>query len=396
MAQKNIYNPTTGQQGYQVEGAPIPAGWQPIGTSSQTPLPKTSTPDTSTSVVDQNTTTPSLVDRYATDKKKLADVYNNVTQPDEQAIKDKRRAEAQASIDAIRAKYAQIDLADQETIDLMKRERRASNVLGGLSGSNVAGARTVETAKQGEKIRNLTEQQKTAEIESVLANADARASEEFAKQKENFIANTKDKYQAELQLQAKIKDNALAELKTLASNKTFADLEKENPNLIKQYMAETGLDYNTLKATYASSAPSGTYQWDQSHITTSGIVVPHIVGGKVTLENLPFPAGTQINDPKNTEIVKGQNGSIYVYDKLSKKLTPLVAGSDAPASYIMPKGAKNDLMKFGFKPDDITLLESDIRQYGLSKVLEGLPENQKRVIQDTLDKTYSADIYSTE
>lgn len=34
---KNIFNPTTGQYGYQVPGQPIPAGWQAVGTQSSAP-----------------------------------------------------------------------------------------------------------------------------------------------------------------------------------------------------------------------------------------------------------------------------------------------------------------------------------------------------------------------
>lgn len=337
-----------------------------------------------------------LVDRYATDRSQIDNTFGTGAAPTEASVRAQYQSNAQASIDAIHAKYASIDAADQDTIDLMKRERNASNVLNGLAGSDRAVAQTIDTAKAGEKVKELTAQQQNSEIQSILSNADTRATEEFAKEKQDFIQNSKDKLTAEQALNDKMKTNATNEMKALAASTSFADLEKSNPALIQQYMKETGMDYNTLKATFAASAPAGTYQWDQAHLTANSLLVPHIVNGKVTLENLALPAGVHINDPKNVDVVNAKNGAIYAIDKTTNKVTTLVGATTKTNAYAMPSASKNNLMKFGMSSTDVSNLEKDIQTYGLQKALQGLDAGTTRIIQDELDKTYSVDPNATQ
>lgn len=61
-----------------------------------------------------------------------------------------------------------------------------------------------------------------------------------------------------------------------------------------------------------------------------------------------------------------------------------------PTQFTIPKPAKNNLMKFGFKADEVSMLEKDIQQYGLTKALEGLDSATIDLVTRELDK----DLYS--
>lgn len=200
----------------------------------------------------------SLVDRLTASKNNLENsgAYT-LPVPDENAIKAKKAEEAQAYINAINQKFATIEANDTATIDLMNRERRASNVLSGLTGGTVGSARTIETAKAGDTIRANTAKQKEAEIATILGNANARATEEFRTQQNAYIQNSKDKLLAEQTLANNIKNTALNELSTFATRgKTFDDLATTNPKLISQYMKETGMDENQLKQYFLTKLPT--------------------------------------------------------------------------------------------------------------------------------------------
>lgn len=61
-----------------------------------------------------------------------------------------------------------------------------------------------------------------------------------------------------------------------------------------------------------------------------------------------------------------------------------------PTQFSIPKPAKNNLLKFGFKANEVSALEQDIRKYGLSKALEGLDPKSASYITEELDKEYQA------
>ena len=211
----------------------------------------------------------SIVDRYKTDRANIADTYDDVAKPDQAAILEQSRQRAQAAINAINTKFATIEAQDREVADLMNRERRAANVLSGLSGSRTGSVRTIETAKEGAGIIARTAAQKEAEIASILSDAEARGTEEFLNERNAYISQQKDKLQAEQGLDEKIKTQAQSEIQRLAANNPdFNEWKTKNPGLLNQYMKELGLTEDGLKDLFLSQIPKDKLLSEKGEILT--------------------------------------------------------------------------------------------------------------------------------
>ncbi len=242
--------------------------------------------------------TADLTDRYKTSDRlsegitKETAPYNLTPEPNEAAIRTAEAARAQSLINGINMKYATIEAQDNETADLLNRERRAANVMRGLSSSDLGTAKTIETAQQGAKIKDLTAKAKGAEIQEILSKAEDRASKEFKDQKDAFILASKDKLKAEQGVRDRIKTDALTELSALAGSGSWEDLVKKNPNLMKQYMEETGLDEIALKALFLKESEAN---WEKiKEVASPGkqtFVYKNKTTGEVKTEDIDVPEG---------------------------------------------------------------------------------------------------------
>ena len=302
--------------------------------------------------------TPTLVDRLTAGKKALdnSGAYS-VTAPDESAIRAKKAEEAQAYINAINQKFATIEANDRATIDLMNRERRASNVLSGLTGGNVGSARTIETAKAGDTIRANTAKQKEAEIATILGNANARATEEFQNAQKAYIENSKDKLNAEMTFANNVKNTALNELSAFATRgKTFEDIATANPKLISQYMKETGMDESQLKQYFLTKIPTTDILDPTGTKLADGTVTYHTktydnAGNVIGVKEVARITGTGNKPIQQTSI--SPDGVFILYKDGSTEFKSTYTGKPQPKPTAPTVNEKN-LASAGLKESDKT------------------------------------------
>lgn len=250
-----------------------------------------------------------LADRYpstapTTDASGIGQVFQ-MDQPDEAAIRKQKEDLAQAQVNAVNDKYAVIERNDARNIDQMNREQRAANSLRGLTGARKGAADTIATSNKGTDIQNLTAAQKASEIGAIMANADDRASTEFQRQKDEYLANAKDKFAAEQGLADRIRTEAMDNIKSLGAHYSYDDLSKQKPELVQQLMKETGLDEFGLKAQFLNNAKdSSTLVSDKPEIIgNKAVFFVKNADGSISQQSLDLPADStkKIKDVRLTD-----------------------------------------------------------------------------------------------
>lgn len=240
----------------------------------------------------------SLADRYKTSDRLTkglgeVDAISALTPaPDQAAINANEAARVQSIINAINQKYASVEARDTETADLLNRERRASNVMRGLTGSDTGTSRTIETVKAGQQIKDLTAKSKGAEVQAALTNSQDRASAEFKAQKDAFILASKDKLTAEQGVRDRIQKDAFNEISVLAGSKSWDDLMQQNPKLLGQYSEETGLNETALKALFLKETEKN---WDKikevDGVGKQTFIYKNKATGEIKTEDIATPEG---------------------------------------------------------------------------------------------------------
>lgn len=242
-----------------------------------------------------------LTDRYSSDRAAISNAFN-LPAPDEGNVREQYRQQAQALINQVNTKYAAIEAEDRATVDLMNRERRAGNVLNGLSGSSAGAAKTVQTAQEGAKLQKMTADQKAADISAILANAETRGTEEFNRQREAYIAQAKDKYTAEQSLNERIRTDAQNELAQIASSMNYDDFAKQKPELLQQYMNETGLSELGIKAAFLNASKDRLLSPDPKIVGNKAIWFSQNPDGSISQTELDLPdVGKEIQDSRITD-----------------------------------------------------------------------------------------------
>lgn len=235
-----------------------------------------------------------LRDRYSGEKKRIKESFEIVKAPDEKSIRKAAQRRAQAVINAINRKYREIEAADTQQIDLMNREQRAGNIMSGLSGSDVGSRRTVETANEGRELQRKTSRMKEAEIAETLANAEARASEEFRQEKALYISQQKDRFTAEQSLFSRIAEESKTEIAKLASGyKSYDDFKKAKPNLIKQYLEELDTDENGLKAIFLAGQEPDLLSKTPQIVGSKAIWFTQGPDGTISQTSIDLPEGAK-------------------------------------------------------------------------------------------------------
>ena len=146
MARTNIYNPTTGQGGYQVEGAAIPIGW--TSTPPQALPQATPTTPVPTPTQTKPTTTPTTSTNYGSSQDQQSvnttqgKLDNQTTRDDIEAAKFQKVSEAYAngSIPLTASQQAQIDGLKQQFTQLIDNQKLINTNAGGVA--NIRGYQT--------------------------------------------------------------------------------------------------------------------------------------------------------------------------------------------------------------------------------------------------------------
>ncbi len=200
---------------------------------------------------------------------------------------------------------------------------------GGRSGSpSGATEQANATAKGQEQItKDLTAREN--EINQIISGADARASDDFEKQRQEFLANQKDAAAAEKELSGNLKTTAGDEIKTLAAHGlTYDDfVSKYGQARANQYMKDLGTDENGLRITFIKSTPEASKVFEKQVGNNYVIGYKDPVTGKISTQTVPLPAAE--GDWSLQKI-----GEEYWWvDKKNRKTLPL---SEAPGSPTIP------------------------------------------------------------
>lgn len=234
-----------------------------------------------------------LTDRYGNERKRIEATFGVLDEPNEKKLRAQYLARAQGAINAVNTKYAEIEASDRSQVELMNREQRASNMMSGLSGASVGSQRTIDTAADGKKLQDRTAAQKAAEVQAILENAETRSMEEFKREREAYLGQQKNRFDAEQSLFSRISETAKSEIKKLAGSTDYEDLKKTNPKLLAQYMEELDTDENGLKAIFLAGKEGKLMSDTPKILGNKAIWFEQGADGKIKEISIDLPEGSK-------------------------------------------------------------------------------------------------------
>ena len=260
-----------GVQAAGTGGTPTPVGSTTPPRSVPTPTPgKTSSASSTTNPTGAVTTYATinkktgeyvpkgtLVDRYGPERTAIENnPAMNVKAPNANRLRDQYRGFAQGTVNAIRSQFDKYIQEDTEAKKQLESRAYLSSLASGQSGSPTGATKTYNAAETGEKKVRQTIAERDSLVEKAYGDADLRSSQEYQRQRAEYLNSASDKYAAEQTLNGNVRTAATNELKTFAQNRTFDEWANQaGPEKIKQYMEETGMDETALKAFFLVNTP---------------------------------------------------------------------------------------------------------------------------------------------
>lgn len=341
-------NPTTGQKEY---------------TSADT-LPAPGSPEFNT----EQQKAGSLVDRYKNTNvtggpSKFGNDTTRINEPgtgdssivfSEDPTRAKYRADAQGTIDAIRGTFDRYISDDTEAKRNLESKAYLSALAGGRAGSPSGASEEFKAGQKGEEQVKKDTAARDEAINNILSGADTRASQEFEKKRQEYLAGQKDKNLAEEKLNNNIKATAEGDIKAYAGAYSYDDwAAKVGPARVQQYMKETGRDEASLRALFIQHKPEGTKVFEKQVGDNYVIGYKDPITGKTSIETIALPKDGgdwkfQIID-KKPYFVDAKRGIV-------REASGFSGGGSSPAPI---KGAPE-----GFTADDIEKGRSLFKQYG--------------------------------
>lgn len=325
-----------------------PTGSTPTPTPTPTPSP-TPTP-TPTPVTDPNryVRTPSAKDQAIKDAEDKLNGYVG-TEPNEANLIAEKRKQAQAMIDVVNAEFNRT-LADEQVAGEGRNSRvRALNVNSGLGGSDFATGAAVDQEKKNSKVVDLINQEKSAKISAILADADSRASEEYKARRLEYVKGLEGNLDRLKEAKDEERAKALGTVKGLAQLGTKLDvLKTSDPATFKQLLEEYGGSELELEAQWNASLPDNLkVKYEQKVISGPGgkaQILRYGVDpqtGKIT-QNL-YDLGVDYSKLQDEQI-KEVDGVLYSTSKTNPDgtLTPLTKVSELAKSNIAQNYASAD------------------------------------------------------
>lgn len=346
---------------------------------------------------------PTIVDRYKGEKEAIDDnAAFNVEKPNESNIREQYRRNAQSTVNAIQStfdKYIQEDIAAKQKLE---SKAYLSGQAFGLGGSPEGAKETYQAAEKGQEQVRQTTAERDAQIAKAYADADLRASEAFQKERELYLGSAADRYKEESALNEKIKTNAMSELEKFAQARSYDTWAKEaGSGKIEQYMKETGMDENSLKAYFIMKKPAETKVYSEKigdqHVT----VFKDPITGETRVEKIELPKEPgewtfQVIDDipyfvdKENQTIKKMEGFTSGTDKAAAKKQE---EEDEKKRYKFTNDDRGLLLNVNLKQDEIDQIEKDISLYGKEEVLKGITdEAQKKAVQKILGGSKQVDL----
>jgi len=388
----------------------------------QTPAPAPTTPAPTSPTPANPVTTPVDTTRYARTansndqaiselESQLSGAYSN-TAPDLAKITEEKRKASEALVDSIRAEYARI-LGDQVVTNTGLNNRvRALNTTAGLGGSDFASANAINQEKKNQKALDLINKERDAKIQAVYADIDQRASAEYQRQREEYVQGLKDNIAAKKQARDEDRNRALNSIKGFAeAGIDVTKLKETDPNTFNLLLKEYGGSQLDLETAWNAALPENMkVQYTQKTIrgeNGNAIILRYgfnPVTGKT--ESKEYDLGVEYGKiagggtPELKEI-DGRLWSVTVDSKTGKQVaTPLTDVSELVRSQIaknysdvnngssgfkFTNAQRTKLISANFDDAKISAVESDLKKYGLSAVLDGFStEEEKTAVQNAL------------
>lgn len=271
----------------------------PIKTATPTPV-----------VTPQRYTSSSMVERYAPERETIRNnPALNVPEPSDTGIREKYRANAQATIDAIRSQFDRYITEDTEAKKKLESKAYLTSLASGLSGSPTGAAKTSEAAEKGEKKIRQTISDREALINKALSDADLRASDEYEKRRQEYLGSASDRVQAEQKLNENVRGTAEKEIAAYASSRSYDEWANQvGENRVRQYMNETGRDENGLRALFLQNVKNDLVDTSGTKLSDGSIVFMKKVydeNGNLTgtkeISRIQGSAGKTIKDSRLTD-----------------------------------------------------------------------------------------------
>ena len=266
-------DPTTGKTIYPT--GPVPAfgepGYNPGPADKPNPLVQryaAQTPAPAPIAAPENPNAPSYLAR---------DVNGNIVQNPGivtvNPLREASRAAAQGTVDVIKQQWGRVIEEDKAMKRAGESKAYLSALSGGLAFSPTGAAQTKKAADAGQKKVQQDTDTMNALVNQAFANADLRATQDFMKQQEEYLAAAKDQSKARLDLTEKVKKEAEGEITTFASRYSYSEWAQQvGAPRVQQYMRETGLDEEGIKALFLKGAKDDIIDKDGTKLSDGSVV----------------------------------------------------------------------------------------------------------------------------
>jgi len=346
-------------------------------------------------------------------------VSNILTNPaeEEARIREEARRNMQAYIDAINREYAEIIAREEKAGVGRLGMTRAITAQSGTLGSGF-GEQAMETTREGtRKIIAAYEAEKGTKIAKANADIVQMANDEIKAKKAEALG-----YLGELEkVRTANRDKAIETAKLL----TPSDLESLSEDKYKALLSATGWDATTLERVAAANAKSEITNF-KTEIQGKQLITTwwDKTTGKPTIQVEDLSKYGVTGDQYDRSSFDEKTGQLLLWNEKTGEskvvkpegYKPSPSTTEGPTSYqewqlagglkgtgksyadwLKKSSAvsisaenKTKLLGAGFTNADIDSIESDVNEYGLDSVLEGISnETQKKAIQDVYGKETS-------
>lgn len=276
----------------------------------------------------------------------------------------------QARIDAINTTFAPRIARQEEEGKAQLSRVDALNFKRGVTGSGIDTTKTGEQKGLNEKAMQALEDEKSLLVNDAFQQADKLATERAAL----LTEQAKGAAQANVDLYKAQSEKAISTIKAFgAAGVSLQEIEKADPDTIKTLREVSGLSDAEISNLLMTSAPVGTYQWDQAYKTGNKYVVPKLMNGKITLETIEAPKGVNF-DSGDWKF----NKDVGFYNEKTQQIKP-IAGTGGGSGV----GGLNSF------PADIQAAAQSILD-GKSKLNE-YPSAKRLQINQAMSKVYTAE-----
>jgi hypothetical protein len=331
-----------------------------------------------------------------TAEEKANEVYGSGVAPDEEAIFKKNKRLAQSQIDLINQNTDEIISQDLESGKRLQARGRALNNNSGLGGSTFATKNAEGIDSEIDKVVASRRREANTQIQSVLDGVAVRSSEQFQAERTNFLTTAEKRLDLIEEFNTNLRETAKSDIGSLVSNGlTVENLKTQEPETYDQLLADVGGSEELLNSYFASAVPQDQVLYESNINGRFVQVIQDPVTGEKRQQT--FDLGDEFRTEGLKLITKTASGQLVfgpetLTDPSQLKIYGSVGqfgGNEAKKDkeiFTFDTDGKENLIAGGFSGSEVTSLQSDINEYGLDVALEGLDEEQQKIVRKSVKK----------